>query len=130
MELPSVLSLSTDHDPTRLRARAKALQLSGFDVVSVNSASQAEFEISMGQCGVFVSCPLLSDYSTGEMFKLFKKYCPAGLTVFVIRASGSDYMPPADIRVDESCGPNGIAAAIVARLRESQIEPTELADTG
>jgi hypothetical protein len=31
------------------------------------------------------SCPLLSDYSTADLFKLFKTYCPDGLTVFVMK---------------------------------------------
>jgi hypothetical protein len=130
MELPKVLSLSTDSNPSTLRERGRVLQSHGFEVVSVLSASEAEFEITMGQCGIFVSCPLLSDFSTGDLFRLFKYYCPDGLTVFVMKddTRSSVYRPRADIQIYESYGPNGIAAAILAHLQKP-IEPTDLADT-
>jgi hypothetical protein len=84
----------------------------------------------MGQCGLFVSCPVLSDVSNDQLFRLFKRYCPDGITVFVIKdeARSAVYRPQADIQIHESYGPNGIAAAILAHLHKA-IEPTDLADT-
>ena len=130
MELPKVLSLSTDPDPSTLRERAKVLESHGFQVVSVSSALQAEFEITMGQCGIFVSCSLCAELFTGDLFRLFKYRCPDGLTVFVMKddARSSVKRPQADIQIHESYGPNGIAAAILAHLQKP-IEPTDLADT-
>jgi DNA-binding response OmpR family regulator len=131
MELPRVLSLSTDPDPSTLRERARVLQLRGFEVVSVTSPSQAQLEITMGHCGIFVSCPLLSELSTAELFRLFKNQCPDGLSVFVIRdeTRSSVYRQQADIQIHESYGPEGIVAAIFAHLRRSS-EPTDWAQTG
>jgi hypothetical protein len=101
MKLPKILSLSTDPNPSTLRDRARVLQLSGFDVVSVTSAAQAELEITMGQCGVFVSCPLLSDASNQQLFKMLKYYCPEGITVFVMKdgSRSSVYRPQAEILI-------------------------------
>jgi hypothetical protein len=128
MHLPKVLSLSTDRDLARLRERARVLEQAGFDVVSVTSTSQALFEIMKGHCGIFISCPLISDFSTAEFFKVFKKHCPTGLSVFVIRDEirSSVYRQQADIQVHESYGPEGIVAAILAHLK---MERTDLADT-
>jgi len=76
MEFPKVLISEHSFYPSTLRERGRVLQSHGFEVVSVLSTSEAEFEITMGQCGIFVSCPLLSDFSTGDLFRLFKYYCP------------------------------------------------------
>jgi hypothetical protein len=129
MELPKVLSLSTDPDPSKLRNRAKALQSRGFEVISVTSPSQAQLEITMGRCGIFIACPVLSDLAMAALFKIFKQYCPDGLSVFVIRdeTRSSVYRQQADIQVHESYGPEGIAAAILAHLKPT--EQSDLADT-
>jgi hypothetical protein len=84
----------------------------------------------MGRCGIFVSGPLCSDLSTGDLFRLFEYYCPDGLTLFVMKdeARSSVNRPQADIQIQESYGPKGIAAAILAHLQKP-IEPTDLADT-
>ena len=128
--LPKVLSLSTDRDLARLRERAKVLEQAGFDVISVTRTWQALFEIMKGHCGIFISCPLISDFSTAELFKVFKKYCPNGLTVFVIRdeIQSSVYRQQADIQIHESHGPKGILTAILAHLNKTKID-SDLADT-
>lgn len=46
--LPRVLSLSTDPHPQTLEEREQALRASGFDVISVTSASEAQL-VTMGQ---------------------------------------------------------------------------------
>jgi hypothetical protein len=129
MDLPKVLSLSTHADLGRLRDRAKVLEDNGFDVMSVTTAWRAMFEIMSGHYGIFVSCPLLSDFSTADLFKLFKQYSPDGLSVFMIRDEirSSVYRQQADIQVHESYGPEGIAAAILAHLKPT--EGTDFADT-
>jgi DNA-binding response OmpR family regulator len=128
MEPRTVLSLSTDPDPAILRERARVLQNSGFKVISVTSPSQAQLEITMGRCGIFIACPMLSDLSTAALFKIFKQYCPDGLSVFVIsdETRSSLYRQQADIQVHESDGPNGIVAAILAHL---ELHSNDLADT-
>jgi hypothetical protein len=49
-----VLSYSGDRDA--LIQRERVLRRSGFDVVSVESESQARFEIEMGSCGILLIC--------------------------------------------------------------------------
>jgi hypothetical protein len=110
----TVLSFSSDHG--KANGRAKILKQNGFEVRCVSSPVQAQFEIEMGQCGVFVTCPLVSQLVTADLVGVFRRYCPDGIVVFVKseRARTID----ADITLDESDDPAKLAEAILSHLRD------------
>jgi len=110
----TVLSFSTDHE--KAGRRAEILQQNGFEVRSAGSPVQAQFEIEMGQCGVFVTCPVVSELIAADLVGVFRRYCPDGIVVFVKseRARTID----ADITVDESDDPAKLPEAILTHLRD------------
>jgi hypothetical protein len=86
--LNKVLSFSPD--PRVLQSRESALRNSGFDVTSVGSESQARFEIEMGRCGVLLICFRVPEPQLKDLSKLFRKNCPDGHIIFVMK----DKAPP------------------------------------
>ena len=116
MDSAKVLSLSFDSE--KLHRRAESLQRNGFKVVSVSSPSQARYEIEMGRCGIFMTCPLVSDIVSLDLLHLFKNYCPDGITVAVTSSrTHSTIAPHVDIAVPESNDFEGIVEALVARVK-------------
>ena len=117
----TILSLSFDQD--NLHRRADILKSNGFDVVSVSSPTQARFEIEMGQCGIFVSCALVSDIVNADLFGLFKNFCPDGLIVHVTSSRSQmrpTAQPNADLEVDEASGPEGIVEALLKYMNTNE----------
>src|SRR4051812_4036578 len=113
----TVLSLS--FDSAKNQRRGEALEQNGFKVISVSSAIQARYEIEMGQCGIFITCPLVPDMVSLDLIALFRKFCPVGTTIAVtsIRTSAAAG-PPVDIEVDDANDPGGIVQGLLARLCE------------
>ena len=62
----------------------------GFEVFSAWSESQAHFEIEMGRCGVLVMCFRSSPETARELTQLFRKNCPDGRLIFIVK----DVEPP------------------------------------
>jgi hypothetical protein len=97
---------------------AEAFRRNGFEVVSVGSPAQARYEIQMGRCGVFVTCPLVSDLITADLVDQFKKNCPTGLVVCPMNSrTDRSLFSQADIEVDDSDIPEHIVEAVVARTK-------------
>src|ERR1700753_2940520 len=85
METLNVLSLS--FDAGELAQPAETLARHGFEVQSVSSPAHARFEIEIGRCGIFVTDSMIADLVNADLFELFKKNCPDGVTVYVVRGS-------------------------------------------
>ena len=113
-ERVTVLSFSSDHG--KGNRRAEVLEQNGFEVRSVTSPVQAQFEIEMGQCGVFVTCPVVSHLITADLVRVFRRYCPDGIVVFVKPDKGRTI--EAEITLDESDDPVRLAEAIRSHLRD------------
>jgi hypothetical protein len=115
MKTSTILSLSFDREKTR--RRHEVLRQNGFTVVSVGSPTQARYEIEMGQCGVFITCPLVADVVSVDLLALFKKFCPSGIAIAVTNSGTSPSVAQqADIVVDETNDPEGLADALLAQL--------------
>ena len=117
----TVLSFSSDHP--KLRRRASILKEHGFEVRSVSSPVQAQFEIEMGQCGIFITCPVVSELVTADLVRIFRKYCPGGVVVLIGAPRRTTI--EAEIALDESDDPEIVAQAIADYLHRSD---SELAD--
>jgi len=111
----TVLSFSTDHE--KAVRRAEVLKQNGFDVRSVVSPVQAQFEIEMGQCGIFITCPVVSALITADLVGVFRRYCPDGIVVLI--GAPRRMAIEAKIALDESDGPDMIARAILDYLHRS-----------
>jgi hypothetical protein len=126
MDNATVLSLSFDSE--KLNHRAESLQRNGFKVVSVSSPSQARYEIEMGRCGIFITCSMVSDIVSLDLLRLFKNYCPGGITVAVTSSrTYSTIAPHVDIAVPESDDPEGIVGALAARVKRPPNDKTSAA---
>ena len=110
----TVLSFSSDRD--KAGRRAEVLKQNGFDVRSVISPVQAQFEIEMGQCGIFVTCPIVSALITADLVGVFRRYCPDGIVVSI--KSGGRVKIEADITLDESDDPAKLPEAILTLIRD------------
>ena len=95
--------LSFSPDTAALQSRESALRNSGFEVTSVWSESQAQFEIEMGRCGVLLMCFRASEPQIKDLTTLFRKNCPDGHIIVVMK----DKEPPvfAEAVVAENEGP-------------------------
>lgn len=118
METLTVLSLSFDAEALALRA--DALRRGGFEVVSVVSPAQARFEIEMGRCGIFLTDSMIADLVNADLFEIFRKNCPDGVTVYVMEGSlrPNARTPKADFVISKSEGANGIAKALQANFQK------------
>jgi hypothetical protein len=112
MEENRILSFCVDREP--LRRRERALRSGGFEVVSVNSESQARFEIEMGRCGVLLMCYRTVASARRELAMLFRRNCPRGKIIFVMRLPQEDHESYADISVLEADEPEAILEALQA----------------
>ena len=110
----TILSFSSDHE--KAHRRAEILQQNGFEVRSVISPVQAQFEIEMGQCGIFVICPIVSALITADLVGVFRRYCPDGIVVS-IKSEGRVKIE-ADITLDESDDPAKLPQAILTLIRD------------
>ncbi|HEX4487406.1 MAG TPA: hypothetical protein VH088_14130 [Terriglobales bacterium] len=117
MENLTVLSLSFNSE--ELARRAEALRGRGFEVVSVTSPAQARFEIEMGRCGIFLTDSMIADLVNTDLFEIFKRNCPDGVTVYVAEASlrPNARTPRADFVIPKSEGANGVVNALAAHFR-------------
>ena len=113
----TVLSLSSDHE--KAGRRVEVLKQNGFEVRSVNSPIQAQFEIEMGQCGIFVTCPVVSEMTTADLVRVFRRYCPDGIVVFI--KSDRRGTIQAEIILEESNDPALLADAILTHFRDQDI---------
>ena len=98
MDKEKVLSYSGDRNA--LIQRERVFRRNGFQVVSVESESQARFEIEMGRCGILLICFRTHPEKTREMTELFRKNCSEGVIIFVMNQTpdraphGVDYIVP------------------------------------
>ena len=90
----TVLSFSRDQDS--LARREEALRNGGFEVISVKTESQARFEIEMGRCGVLVVCYTAGVGAIQDLTKLFRRRCPAGSIVFVMKRTDDNALQEVD----------------------------------
>ena len=118
----TILSFSSDRE--KASRRAEILKQNGFEVRSVSSPVQAQFEIEMGQCDIFVTCPVVSKLVTLDLVKIFRRYCPDGIVVF-IKSEGWGLIE-AEIVLEESNDPTDLAEAITVYLRRQE----KIADSG
>jgi hypothetical protein len=121
MEKDKVLSFSGDRDS--LIRRELALRSDGFDVVSVESESQARFEIEMGRCGTLLICFRNHPEAAAELTRLFRRNCPTGVIIFVMNHSPERAPHSVDYIVPESAGPQ----AIIQALRSDPRAPSKQA---
>jgi len=112
----TVLSFSSDH--AKADRRAEVLKQNGFEVRSVTSPVQAQFEIEMGQCGIFITCPVVSELTTADLVGVFRRYCPGGIVVLI--GAPRRTAIEAEIVLDESDDPDMIARAILDYLHRSE----------
>jgi hypothetical protein len=110
MDKEKVLSYTGDRNALILRERA--FRRRGFDVVSVESESQARFEIEMGRCGILLMCFRTHPDKTREMTELFKRNCPEGSIIFVMNQTADRAPHGVDYIVPESAGPEAIVDAL------------------
>ena len=106
MDKEKVLSYSGDRNA--LIQRERALRRNGFEVVSVESENQAQFEIEMGSCGILLICFRTHREKAREMAELFKRNCSGGTIVFVMNQSPDRAPHGVDYIVPESAGPEAI----------------------
>jgi hypothetical protein len=118
METLTVLSLSFDSE--ELTLRADALRRRGFEVVSVPSPVQARFEIEMGRCGIFLTDSMIADLVNADLFEIFRKNCPGGVTVYVVESGlrPNARTPKADFVIPKSEGADGVAKALLAHFEK------------
>jgi hypothetical protein len=109
----TVPSFSSDHE--KAGRRVEVLNQNGFEVRSVNSPVQAQFEIKMGQCGIFVTCPVVSAMTTADLVRVFRRYCPDGIVVSI--KSHRRGTIEAEIILEESNDPARLAEAILTHFR-------------
>ena len=122
MRANTVLSLS--FDPEKLKSRQATILECGFNSVSVYSPAQARYEIEMGRCGVFVTCYRVPDILNRDLMNLFKRYCPDGLIIFIIRdepSLNSAYEPQPDISIPESQEAQGITRVLDTLRQKSRL---------
>ena len=112
----TILSFSSDRG--KASRRAEILKQNGFEVRSVGSPVQAQFEIEMGQCDILVTCPVVSKLVTVDLIKLFRRFCPDGIVVF-IKSDGLGLID-AEIVLEESNDPADLAEAITVYLRRRE----------
>jgi hypothetical protein len=110
MDRNVILSFSFDRE--RLAERETALRHCGFEVISASTASHARFEIEMGRCGVLLICHRSSPLTACELSTLFRKNCPAGRIIFVMKSALGGIPVAADLTVLESEGPQAIVQAL------------------
>jgi hypothetical protein len=114
-------ALLLSFDPAKNQRRAVALKQRGFEVVSVSSPVQARYEIEMGRCGIFITCPLIADIVSLDLLGLFKKFCPSGITVAVTNSrTRATIGPHVDIAIDEAGDPDELVSALTTRLPKAQ----------
>ena len=110
MDKEKVLSYSGDRNA--LIQRERAFRRNGFEVVSVESESQARLEIEMGRCGILSICFRTHPEKTREMAELFKRNCPEGSIIFVMNQTPDRAPHGVDYIVPESAGPEAIVDAL------------------
>jgi hypothetical protein len=110
MDRNVILSFSFDRE--RLAERETALRHCGFEVISASTASHARFEIEMGRCGVLLICHQSSPLTACELSTLFRKNCPTGRIIFVMKSVLGGIPVAADLTVLESEGPEAIVQAL------------------
>jgi hypothetical protein len=79
--------LSFSPNPGVLSSRGSVLRRGGLEVISVRSEPEARFEIEMGRCGVLLMCFRTSAAAALELTELFRRNCPDGRIIFVIKKS-------------------------------------------
>lgn len=105
MDKNAVLSVSRDRG--LLAQREVSLKNAGFQVISLESESQARFEIEMGRCGVLLICFRSLHQCASNLTHLFRKSCPDGMVILVVnRITNSIHV--GDYMVLESAGPEAI----------------------
>jgi hypothetical protein len=107
--------LSLNPDGQTLLAYELALRKSGFEIVSVEAAMEARFEIEMGRCGIFLTSYITPAPIYHDLASLFRRFCPHGLVIFLAR-SAEDKVPDADILICARDEPN----FLLERLRQMQ----------
>jgi hypothetical protein len=110
MDRNVILSFSFDRE--RLAEREAALRHCGFEVISASTASHARFEIEMGTCGVLSMCHRTLPLTACELSTLFRKNCPTGRIIFVMKSVQGGIPVAADLTVLESEGPEAIIQAL------------------
>jgi hypothetical protein len=106
MNKNQVLSYSDDRNA--LIQRERALRRSGFEVFSVESESEARFEIEMGRCGTLLICFRVHPDKLRELTELFRKNCPKGNIIFVMKDQLERVPIAVDCIVLDSAGPDAI----------------------
>jgi DNA-binding NarL/FixJ family response regulator len=112
MDKNTVLSFCSSAEA--LKIREAALRNRGMEVVSVTSAVEDRFEITMGRCGILLICYRLFEDEAQEITRLFKHYCSQGRVVFVEEPSNVSSHAPSgtDVVLPESDGPDEIVKAL------------------
>jgi len=110
MSKDTVLSFSVDRD--LLRQREATLRNDGFKVISVETESQARFEIEMGRCGTLLICFRAHPETTKQPANLFRRNCPDGRIIFVMNHDRKKAPGGVDVIVPESAGPQAIIRAL------------------
>lgn len=110
MHKDTVLSYSVDRD--LLRQRETALRGDGFKVISVETETQARFEIEMGRCGVMLMCFRAHPETVEDLTRLFRRNCPGGRIIFVMNHDTQNAPHAVDVIVPESAGPQAIVRAL------------------
>jgi DNA-binding NtrC family response regulator len=101
-------------------ALADAFRRNGLEVVIVESPAQARYEIGMGRCGVFVTCPLVADIITADLIDQFKRNCPVGLVVCVTDSRTSRaLLAQADLEIPDTDDPETVARSLAARTNSN-----------
>ena len=108
--------LSFSHDSDLLLQREVALRSGGFEVISVNTESQACFEIEMGRCGVLLICYRASAGTIKDLTQLFRRSCPTGSIVFVMNRTDESRAKEFDYTVLDSAGPEAIVQVLRSGL--------------
>lgn len=115
MQTPETAVLSFSNDPEHLRERESAIRNGGFDVISVSSEIEARFEVEMGRCGVLLICYTIPPAVSGELASLFRRSCPAGLILVLVKNQESVAID-ADFLIPDSDGPDAIVRTLHANL--------------
>src|SRR6266550_1549714 len=114
MQNPETTVLSFSNDPKHLREREAAIRNGGLGVVSVSSETAARFEIEMGRCGVLLICYTVPPPIAGELAGLFRRSCPGGLIIVVLKEEPASH---ADVVIPASDGPDAIVRALHVNLK-------------
>jgi hypothetical protein len=77
----------------------------------------------MGECGSFVIGPFVSDLFSADLLKLFKEYCPDGITVAILTRSldPNHDLRGIDVIVPESDDPKGVVSVLRELLADEGV---------